>query len=105
LPCCFCPLCHLHSSPTRRSSDLLFVIKWPTLRTNMSTRPDNVTFSPFGPVYSRSGFNVRVTSFPPFSNLALRSPLFSPSQLRYRSEEHTSELQSRFDLVCRLLLA
>src|SRR5699024_11305183 len=23
---------------------------------------------------------------------------------RYRSEEHTSELQSRFDLVCRLLL-
>src|SRR5699024_12025332 len=24
--------------------------------------------------------------------------------LRHRSEEHTSELQSRFDLVCRLLL-
>src|SRR5438067_8310518 len=24
--------------------------------------------------------------------------------LVYRSEEHTSELQSRFDLVCRLLL-
>src|SRR5438067_9564045 len=24
--------------------------------------------------------------------------------LRWRSEEHTSELQSRFDLVCRLLL-
>src|SRR5699024_12400572 len=24
--------------------------------------------------------------------------------LGYRSEEHTSELQSRFDLVCRLLL-
>src|SRR5699024_11852880 len=24
--------------------------------------------------------------------------------LPYRSEEHTSELQSRFDLVCRLLL-
>src|SRR5699024_11459664 len=23
--------------------------------------------------------------------------------LKYRSEEHTSELQSRFDLVCRLL--
>src|SRR5699024_12080498 len=27
-----------------------------------------------------------------------------PSVLSYRSEEHTSELQSRFDLVCRLLL-
>src|SRR5438067_8233432 len=25
-------------------------------------------------------------------------------QIRFRSEEHTSELQSRFDLVCRLLL-
>src|SRR5207249_7756140 len=25
-------------------------------------------------------------------------------QGRYRAEEHTSELQSRFDLVCRLLL-
>src|SRR5699024_11416035 len=25
-------------------------------------------------------------------------------QLLFRSEEHTSELQSRFDLVCRLLL-
>src|SRR5699024_12030128 len=25
-------------------------------------------------------------------------------QWRHRSEEHTSELQSRFDLVCRLLL-
>src|SRR5437868_13314300 len=24
--------------------------------------------------------------------------------IRWRSEEHTSELQSRFDLVCRLLL-
>src|SRR5699024_12743576 len=27
-----------------------------------------------------------------------------PVLLEYRSEEHTSELQSRFDLVCRLLL-
>src|SRR3989440_5382695 len=26
------------------------------------------------------------------------------SQQRYRSEEHTSELQSRSDIVCRLLL-
>src|SRR5699024_11740333 len=26
------------------------------------------------------------------------------TSVKYRSEEHTSELQSRFDLVCRLLL-
>src|SRR5207249_10310242 len=32
-----------------------------------------------------------------------RQRLVPPAQ-RKRSEEHTSELQSRFDLVCRLLL-
>src|SRR5437868_14847915 len=29
---------------------------------------------------------------------------YPPRRSRTRSEEHTSELQSRFDLVCRLLL-
>src|SRR5207249_10179915 len=33
-----------------------------------------------------------------------RPPGHSPSKHQSRSEEHTSELQSRFDLVCRLLL-
>src|SRR5699024_11907544 len=32
------------------------------------------------------------------------SPMDIMIKLRDRSEEHTSELQSRFDLVCRLLL-
>src|SRR5437868_13105884 len=31
-------------------------------------------------------------------------PVHGPARRRARSEEHTSELQSRFDLVCRLLL-
>src|SRR5699024_12455641 len=31
-------------------------------------------------------------------------PGICPNLLYQRSEEHTSELQSRFDLVCRLLL-
>src|SRR5438067_5548248 len=35
--------------------------------------------------------------------IALGHPL-GASGARLRSEEHTSELQSRFDLVCRLLL-
>src|SRR5699024_11288109 len=36
-----------------------------------------------------------------------RFRMFSDDLIEYvqRSEEHTSELQSRFDLVCRLLLA
>src|SRR5699024_11301687 len=29
---------------------------------------------------------------------------YLPLSFQFRSEEHTSELQSRFDLVCRLLL-
>src|SRR5699024_12420132 len=33
-----------------------------------------------------------------------REPVRSSARTRRRSEEHTSELQSRFDLVCRLLL-
>src|SRR2546430_8672080 len=33
-----------------------------------------------------------------------RSPVNPPSRARDRSEEHTSELQSQSNLVCRLLL-
>src|SRR6266536_1689102 len=33
-----------------------------------------------------------------------RNPMSGASQIDYRSEEHTSELQSRVELVCRLLL-
>src|SRR2546422_5057703 len=33
-----------------------------------------------------------------------RSPKMSPTAIALRSEEHTSELQSRLHLVCRLLL-
>src|SRR5437773_9613591 len=67
----------LHSFPTRRSSDLL------------SDEPERVPFQ--------------------HAELAHRLPRrcrrkgFSCAWL-YRSEEHTSELQSHHDLVCRLLL-
>src|SRR5699024_11958119 len=41
-------------------------------------------------------------------NSCSKNEEFSPTPYRFldqiRSEEHTSELQSRFDLVCRLLL-
>src|SRR5699024_11561031 len=39
-------------------------------------------------------------STPPACTISSR-----PAPRKSRSEEHTSELQSRFDLVCRLLLA
>src|SRR5687768_18110193 len=43
---------------------------------------------------------------PPFRNLRARAliPLTIVLTERWRSEEHTSELQSRLHLVCRLLL-
>src|SRR5699024_12660754 len=69
----------LHSSPTRRSSDLLGLI-----------------------VTGSSDYHG--------TNKAIRlgqersTPKAVDRSWPRRSEEHTSELQSRFDLVCRLLL-
>src|SRR5690606_39348165 len=48
------------------------------------------------------------TTLPPMVSktlvLTLNSHLMSSGSIRKRSEEHTSELQSRENLVCRLLL-
>src|SRR5699024_12878960 len=73
----------LHSFPTRRSSDL------------SSKEP---------------GARTTVGSAMPASAAPRSAPASRPSMTCWcqvaatRSEEHTSELQSRFDLVCRLLL-
>src|SRR5689334_25273399 len=39
-----------------------------------------------------------------FSSFLVKNPMFSLNVMFVRSEEHTSELQSQFHLVCRLLL-
>src|SRR5699024_12451621 len=73
---------HLHSFPTRRSSDLRRLrprrLQVPRSRRRSCRRR------------SRRWFEVLMVN----GNINGRN----------RSEEHTSELQSRFDLVCRLLL-
>src|SRR5690625_6676753 len=76
---------YLHSFPTRRSSDL-------------RTRP-------------RSPHTAAVRTSPRSYPAPLGPPAHSPHCFsrhdrcsRQRSEEHTSELQSRGHLVCRLLL-
>src|SRR2546428_3765263 len=68
----------------------------------MIRRPPRSTLFPYTTL-----FRSRVTH----DNLKLRDPKFVESVDRWfasraeqRSEEHTSELQSRSDLVCRLLL-
>src|SRR5206468_12666151 len=52
------------------------------------------------PAATRDSCGVSAPSFPDPSGIYFRS---APKR-RPRSEEHTSELQSRSDLVCRLLL-
>src|SRR5699024_12813748 len=69
----------LPSFPTRRSSDLRA-----------------------GSTQGRSSGRSPIRSMIIFMRLKV-SGVASP-RLQSRSEEHTSELQSRFDLVCRLLL-
>src|SRR5206468_8488657 len=67
---------------------------------------------PIWPALSECGdrFPPRAASVPQWKTLRgvpprRRSPENArPNRLLYRSEEHTSELQSRSDLVCRLLL-
>src|SRR5438445_8163643 len=72
---------HLHSFPTRRSSDLA---RAPSPRSSLPAQ----RAEPLAP---------RQPPVPP-------SEATAPSPTISRSEEHTSELQSRQYLVCRLLL-
>src|SRR5207249_10837111 len=95
----------LHSFPTRRSSDLIVCH-----RTGLD-RHDALWYgSPLGreEIIHRVG---RVKLNAPFrSTYQYQNIMYLTAgeavglAKRGRSEEHTSELQSRFDLVCRLLL-
>src|SRR5207253_11507164 len=82
---------HLHSFPTRRSSDLRGAerSRSPVIRTTRST---TLAITPF---------STKPTAASSISKAPTRAP--SPAT-PWRSEEHTSELQSRGHLVCRLLL-
>src|SRR5437868_14263565 len=73
---CGTELIGLHSFPTRRSSDLT------------------------DGAHGKSGLTISLSPV----RIFLQFPRFRLRLARPRSEEHTSELQSRFDLVCRLLL-
>src|SRR5699024_12652413 len=84
----------LHSSPTRRSSDLCQA----DAGAMGGSRSEEFRTQP------------RSARTPSWSPTAVTPPMSRPTSPRPprrssgRSEEHTSELQSRFELVCRLLL-
>src|SRR5699024_12527599 len=92
----------LLSFPTRRSSDLFFLGFLAGLRVNMGLCP----VADFR--FLRKGKGILLIEKLPQDalDLLIGKILIGRSEIAHqdRSEEHTSELQSRFDLVCRLLL-
>src|SRR5699024_12771390 len=95
----------LLSFPTRRSSDLWVHFRCSVLHSGRRSIESRCLNEPqLGGLNGRASVHYNVET----SGLcALRSRLANdikgqPNSLR--SEEHTSELQSRFELVCRLLL-
>src|SRR5690606_41982623 len=88
------PYHHLHAFPTRRSSDLFME----------GIRPESI---PAGNGHFTVNYPVRPGIFRHFCEQAqkLNGPcILIIDEINRRSEEHTSELQSREKLVCRLLL-
>src|SRR5699024_12851251 len=83
------PILNLLSFPTRRSSDLLISPKSMVIPISLGY--------PLMPKITLYVCPCRFLHFPSYP-----CKLWAASNVR--SEEHTSELQSRFDLVCRLLL-
>src|SRR5699024_11274918 len=88
---------HLHSFPTRRSSDLHQVmVEKADSAVNIEIKPSNND--------SEILLYIKFGEKPLFDHWDIFIPLRAVKSFNGRSEEHTSELQSRFDLVCRLLL-
>src|SRR5690606_41617508 len=84
---------HLHSFPTRRSSDLLLCCVTERPRNTSSSSSPKV----IGPSSDRPHLVTMLRAILVARSMSLEAPVV-------RSEEHTSELQSRENLVCRLLL-
>src|SRR5690606_41752309 len=99
------PFLHLHSFPTRRSSDLRHSVLEDYGRMEGYTfYPDTADLEPFPSTAKRlEAFRTHALTL---SLASVRDMLKDSPQFRIedvRSEEHTSELQSRENLVCRLL--
>src|SRR5690606_40611421 len=101
----FCDLRYLHSFPTRRSSDLgedvLYAFTPPT--SGLITISITSSSSLVGLFLYQDCPTVGtcVANSASSSGNQTLSNIFVTAGLTYRSEEHTSELQSRENLVCR----
>src|SRR5690606_42028405 len=88
------------SFPTRRSSDLARRFRVQAV-TELVRRHAGRPFPPFR-FLQASPLLRRIELVGPADDFIVKFVLFQPHVIR--SEEHTSELQSRENLVCRLLL-
>src|SRR5206468_10439224 len=101
----YCRYRHLPSFPTRRSSDLAARLEQAAgecevLLGELTYRlvRDQVEVEPVEPLELKG----KAERVPAFRLVAVHDRPVAAAE-RPRSEEHTSELQSRSDLVCRLL--
>src|SRR5690606_40860042 len=92
----------LPSFPTRRSSDLGLSLS--AGRLSRLRRGGSRTRGLVQPVGPRQRRELRAAADPARAVRAPCAGIAERSTPRKRSEEHTSELQSRENLVCRLLL-
>src|SRR5699024_12052758 len=79
----------------------------PTMNDELESLPSNARITVVNPTASTSNITAYVMRRPSGDGKMRRPTRASRSPGptgTFRSEEHTSELQSRFDLVCRLLL-
>src|SRR5207249_12081106 len=94
----------LHSFPTRRSSDLpsrAGAAQGSNGRRRGTRAAPRTTIAVQGArVHNLKNISLEI----PRDSLVVVTGLSGSGKSSLRSEEHTSELQSRFDLVCRLLL-
>src|SRR2546422_7200021 len=70
----------------------------------MIRRPPRSTLFPYTTLFRSSLGNRSCSNFPASSSTCRRTMVAVAIPRSGRSEEHTSELQSRLHLVCRLLL-
>src|SRR5690606_40092686 len=96
---------HLHSFPTRRSSDLYRFELRPSLEAGLKYLVLSAAASSFllfgmALLYAESGTLIFATLGAQLAPGQLDNPVILTGVLMMRSEEHTSELQSRENLVC-----
>src|SRR5207249_12234075 len=98
---CSRPLRHPPSFPTRRSSDLVGYSHLLAARKRKSPMTSMTLKALLEVLLGMQGTFVLCNAH---GSLEFKGQDLYLSSYEERSEEHTSELQSRFDLVCRLLL-